>query len=295
MSSDEALERERQRYRELFDSTPAALLVTDMQGLVREANRRASRLLGATGRSLAGKPLVSFVDAEHRVGFRERLARADQLHDAPPWALRVKPRGGEPVTVTVSVSVTRNHGRPTGLRWLLLELPSGLRETVSLSLQPEAVDSAPGDAGLEADKRQELLGQSLEQAALAAISLLRADHFAVMLLDDNGAHRWVATTGELDSIFGRIREELAAGPCVEAMRRGRPVWTRDIGADSRWPALVEAVGGEAVHGALAASVAVEGKPVGTCVALTTSERVWGESELAAMRAFAAVIGQAVLG
>jgi len=278
VSSDDGVERERerQRYRELFDSTPAALLVTDMQGLVREANRRASRLLGATGRSLAGKPLVSFVDAEHRVGFRERLGRADQLHDAPPWALRIRPRGGDPVTVTVSVSVTSTHGRSTGLRWLLLELPSGLRETVSLSLQPE------------------LLGQSLEQVALAAFSLLRADHVGVMLLDDDGAHRWVVTTGELDRTFERIRDALAAGPCVEAMRRGRPVWTRDIGADSRWPALIAAVGGEDVHGALAASVAVEGRPVGACVALTASARVWGESDLAAMRAFAAVIGQAVL-
>jgi PAS domain S-box-containing protein len=293
VSSDDAVERERQRYRELFDSTPAALLLTDMQGLVREANRRASRLLGATGRSLAGKPLVSFVDAEHRVGFRERLARADQLQNAPPWALRIRPRGGEPVTVTVSVSVARNHGRSTGLRWLLLELPSGLRETVSLSLQPEQADG--GGAGPEAEQQHELLGQSLEQVALAAFSLLRADHIGVMLLDENGAHRWVVTTGELDTAFERIREALAAGPCVEAMRRGRPVWTRDIGADSRWPALVAAVGGnEDVHGAVAASVAVEGRAVGTCVALTASARVWGESELAAMRAFAAVIGQAVL-
>lgn len=270
MSSDDAVERERRRSRELFDGTPAALLVTDMQGLVRDANRRASRLLGATGHSLAGRPLVSFVDAEHRVGFRERLALGDQLQDARPWALRVRPRGGEPVTVTVSVSVTRDHGRTTGLCWLLLELPAGLREP-----------------------RRDPLGQSLEQVALAALSLLRADHVGVMLLDD-GAHRWAVSAGELDRTFERIRDALAAGPCMEAMRRGRPVWTRDIATDSRWPDLVAAVGGEDVHGALAAVVMAEGRRVGACAALTASARVWGESELAAMRAFAAVIGRGLI-
>ncbi len=111
-------------YRELFDFTPAAYLVTDSSGTVRQSNRRASRLLGSTGRFLAGKPLSSFVDAEQRAAFRERLRRAEQLEGAAPWMLRVRPRGGEPVPVAVSVSVARNHaGRPVALRWLLLELP----------------------------------------------------------------------------------------------------------------------------------------------------------------------------
>jgi PAS domain S-box-containing protein len=271
VSSDDAVERERQRSRELFDGTPAAYLVTDMYGQIREANRRASRLLGATSRSLAGQPLVSFVDAEHRVGFRERLARADRLHDEPPWVLRVRARGGEPVNVAVSVSVSGGSDGPTGLRWLLLELPAGLRE-----------------------EREQPLSLSLDQVALAAHSLLRADHVGVVLMDEQGTHRWVVAAGGLGGSFDRISEALVAGPCLEAMRRGRPVWTRDVGADSRWPELISAAAQcDDVRGALAASVVAEGMPVGACVALTASARVWGESELAAMRAFAAVIGQAV--
>jgi PAS domain S-box-containing protein len=271
VSSDDAVERERQRYRELFDGTPAAYLVTDMYGQIREANRRASRLLGATSRSLTGQPLVSFVDAEHRVGFRERLARADRLHDEPPWVLRVRARGGEPVTVAVSVSVSGGPDDSTGLRWLLLELPAGLRQ-----------------------EREQPLSLSLDQVALAAHSLLRADHLGVVLMDEQGTHQWVVAAGGLGGSFDRISEALVVGPCLEAMRRGRPVWTRDVGADSRWPELISAAAQcDDVRGALAASVVAEGMPVGACVALTASARVWGESELAAMRAFAAVIGRAV--
>jgi PAS domain S-box-containing protein len=87
-------------YRELFDLAPAAYLVTDTTGTVRQASRRASRLLGTTRRFLDG---------------------------AAPWLLRVRPRGGEPVTVAVSLAVARGHGRPAALLWLLLELPATLR------------------------------------------------------------------------------------------------------------------------------------------------------------------------
>jgi len=117
-------------YQELFDLTPAAYLVTDSSGMVRQANRRASRLLGTTGRFLAGRSLSSFVDAEQRAAFRERLGRAEQLEAAAPWLLRVRPRGGEPVTVAVSVTAARDHsGRPVALRWLLFELPPGMLGT----------------------------------------------------------------------------------------------------------------------------------------------------------------------
>jgi PAS domain S-box-containing protein len=101
-------------YQELFDFTPAAYLVTDSSGMVRQANRRASRLLGTTGRFLAGRSLSSFVDAEQRAAFRERLGRAEQLEAAAPWLLRVRPRGGEPVTVAVSVTAARDPHRQAG-------------------------------------------------------------------------------------------------------------------------------------------------------------------------------------
>lgn len=284
-------------YRELFDLTPAAYLVTDASGTVRQANRRASRLLGTTGRFLDGKSLSSFVDAEQRAAFRERLGRAEQLEGAAPWMLRVRPRGGEPVTVAVAVTAARDSsGKPIALRWLLFELPSRLRGRGLTPLRGAVGDDPPGAAeeARSAWPDLERLGHTLEQVALAAISLLRADHVSVMAYDDGGEHRWMIAAGDVGDAFERIRRELAAGPCMEAMRRGRPVWTRDIVTDQRWPSLVEAIDArQDVHGALAAPVLVEGRGAGACLALSASARVWSEAELAAARAFAAVIAQAL--
>jgi len=281
-------------YRELFELTPAAYLVTDSTGMVRQANRRASRLLGTTGRFLVGKSLSSFVDAEQRAAFRERLGQAEQLEAAAPWILRVRPRGGEPVMVAVAVTAARDHnGRAVALRWLLSELPPGMRSGATTLLgrardEPPGVDAGPGRPD------QERLGHTLEEVVLAAVSLLRADHVSVMAYDNGGEHRWMITAGDVGDAFERIRRELAAGPCTEAVRRGRPVWTRDVVTDERWPNLVRALAAsQDVHGALAAPVLVDGRGAGACLALSATARVWSEAELAAIRAFAAVIAQAL--
>jgi len=281
---------------ELLDLTPAAYLVTDSNGTVRRANRRASRLLGSTVRFLTGKSLSSFVDAEHRTAFRERLVRADQL-EAAPWVLRVRPRGGEPVTVVVAVTAARDPaGRPVALHWLLLEPPPGVRNRELTPPRDDGNDS-PGvtpDPDPAVRPQLDRLGHTLEEVVLAAVSLLRADHVGVMALDEGGEHRWMIAAGEVGEAFERIRGELAAGPCMEAMRRRRPVWTSDLATDQRWPRLVEAVGArQDVRGAVAAPVLVEGRGAGACLALSTFARVWSEAELAATRAFAAVIAQAL--
>jgi PAS domain S-box-containing protein len=116
----ERTEAERERYQALFLLAPAAYLVTDPVGLIREANLRAVTLLGVDCRFVVGKPLVSFVHAEDRWPFRDRLAREDMAE----WRVRLHPRGGEPIPVTVSVAVGRDRsGTVQQLRWLLWPPP----------------------------------------------------------------------------------------------------------------------------------------------------------------------------
>lgn len=55
------LQRERARYRELFDSAPDAYFVTDGAGIIRAANRRASKLLAIPERHIEGKPFPLYV------------------------------------------------------------------------------------------------------------------------------------------------------------------------------------------------------------------------------------------
>ena len=268
-----------ENYQELYDLTPAAYLVTDPNGTILLANRRAARLLGTTGRYLGGRPLSSFVDAEQRTAFRERLGRADALEDTAPWLLRVGARGSRPATVAVAVTAARDDsGRTVALRWLLADLP------------PAGADDRP-TMGVDDPKR---LLRTLEEVALAAVTLLRVDHVSVIAGDGKGGHRWLVMAGDASEAFQRLRRELAAGPCLEAIRLGRAVWTHDIVSDQRWPDLMQAVAArQDLRAALAAPVLLDGRGGGACLALSASPRVWSDTELAATRAFAAVAAQAM--
>src|SRR5947209_1332568 len=57
-------EFQRERYRELFEFAPDSYLVTDLNGIVREANRAACDLLNVPRRFLINTPLVSYVSPE---------------------------------------------------------------------------------------------------------------------------------------------------------------------------------------------------------------------------------------
>jgi PAS domain S-box-containing protein len=277
-----------ENYQELYDLTPAAYLVTDPNGIILQANRRASRLLGTTGRFLGGRALSSFVAAEQRAAFRERLGHAEVLEGAEPWLLRVGARGGQPVTVAVAVTAAHDDsGRTVALRWLLAELPRGQ------PVLPVRGDGRP-ERGAVAGTDPERLASILEKVAQAAVSLLRADHVSVIAENGDGDHRWMVAAGGAGKAFERLRRELAAGPCLEAMRLGRAVWTHDIVTDQRWPELIRAVAGrQDLRGALAAPVLVDGRGAGACLALSAATRVWSDAELAAAHAFAAVVAQAL--
>jgi PAS domain S-box-containing protein len=75
------LASERQRYTEFFEYAPDAYLVTDAQGMVRDANRAAAELLGMPAQALIGKPLASCVHEDGRREFRAHLVRASAQTD----------------------------------------------------------------------------------------------------------------------------------------------------------------------------------------------------------------------
>jgi two-component system NtrC family sensor kinase len=116
-------EEQRQHYRELFEFAPDGYLVTDTAGTILEGNHKAGRILGVRSRFLMGKPLAVFIPPSEHKAFHELLARLETEAEVPSCEMEMKPRGGRPFPVAVSVSVMRQSApsgrRPIGLRWLV--------------------------------------------------------------------------------------------------------------------------------------------------------------------------------
>src|SRR5215475_11360336 len=90
-SQQAALESQR-RYQELFEGVPEAYLVTDVHGLIQEANRPAAHLFYIDRAHLTGLPLAVFVAPEMRAAFRAQLAWLQHGAEVRDWTIRVQPR-----------------------------------------------------------------------------------------------------------------------------------------------------------------------------------------------------------
>ena len=125
VAAREALETERQRNQDLFEFSPDAYLVTDAEGVIREANRAAANLLHVSRDSLPGKAVTTFVVEQERGAFRAELAR---LGEAPfearrDWEVRLALTDASFPSTELTVSATRDAaGQIVRLCWVLRDI-----------------------------------------------------------------------------------------------------------------------------------------------------------------------------
>ena len=97
------LEAERQHYRDLFNWMPNAYLITNRDGIIRQANRAAAALLNVEPRFLISKPLDTFLTPKERRAFPAHLNSLKQRHQQR-WTVNLQPRDRQPITVTLTAT-----------------------------------------------------------------------------------------------------------------------------------------------------------------------------------------------
>jgi PAS domain S-box-containing protein len=113
---------ERKHYHELFQFSPEAYLVTNLEGTIQEANRATAQLLGVPNQFLFGKPLSLFVHETDRPMFRAELLRRQQRDFFQDWTLNLQSRTGKTTTVTcLALAVRDGSDKPTHFRWVFRE------------------------------------------------------------------------------------------------------------------------------------------------------------------------------
>lgn len=117
------VEVKHQRYQDLFDFAPDGYLVTDPQGLIREANFAAATLLNIQKHYLVGKPIISFVTLEERRHFRCFLTELSKYEQKAELVVRFQKYKGDLFDAASTVGVDRDEqGKPIALRWLVRDI-----------------------------------------------------------------------------------------------------------------------------------------------------------------------------
>jgi PAS domain S-box-containing protein len=133
---------ERQRYLDLFTFAPDAYVVTDLAGIIREANLAAERLLGSPRDLLLDTPLSRFFLAGFHTETRAQI-RALASQEAPAqWEMRLGP-ADEPRDAAVTVAAVRDRGgSSTGLRWLIRDVTGRKRAEAELRKARDEAEAA---------------------------------------------------------------------------------------------------------------------------------------------------------
>ncbi|MGN6393647.1 MAG: ATP-binding protein [Gemmatimonadales bacterium] len=139
-SAHHALDEQRRRYQQLFHYAPDAYLLTDLTGIVREANLSAARLLRVKPQYLVGKALVSFVAMEDRPRVRAELGRWRSEPTPKTLDVKLQPRGGDPFDAAIALSVARGGQQDTaiGFRWLVRDVSAQIQQNEELRSREEA-------------------------------------------------------------------------------------------------------------------------------------------------------------
>lgn len=99
-------------YYDLFETSPVGYLVTDIYGVILEANQAIAHLLKVPPQYLRGKPLAVFIDPSDRSRFRthlNQLSRDPEINGIQTWQFKVCGRKSGPFLAQLHVAIARNH------------------------------------------------------------------------------------------------------------------------------------------------------------------------------------------
>lgn len=118
------VEAEHQRYHDLFNFAPDGYLVTDITGIIQEANYAAANLLNVPQSYLIGKPMPVFVHQTQRRKFRQIILQLQQQGQIKTEELRFfhNQRSIDFPAELTAIAVEDNQGKTVSLRWLIRDI-----------------------------------------------------------------------------------------------------------------------------------------------------------------------------
>lgn len=309
----QAVESERRRYRELFDSAPDGYVVTDLEGTIQEANSAASSMFQVRRAALPGMPLLLFVAEDEQPAFRTEMARlaarterstpvAGQSQAAQDLQVRMRGAAGPPFHVALTVSVVGGEqDKPAGLRWLIRDITE--RKRMEEERNQFRIREQVAQAEAESARRMEFLAEASRMLAssldyettLSSIAQLAVPYLAdwcfVYIVEEDSSVRQLtvahsdpekaALADRLQGIYGpesrppqRVMNVLQSGR-GEIVHDVPQVWPDTAGDDE----LGHALGALAFRSAMLVPLTARGRTLGAITFLARAADRYGLIDL----------------
>ena len=166
-------EAERQRYRDLFQFAPDGYLVTSPKGSILEANDSAARLLGIPPRSLAGKPLVTYIHASDRTAFWTAINSMERRDDTEV-TLQITPRARSRLVAQVTLGAVRDENqRVTALRWMLRDVTSQKQAEAALGESRQQISIMSSELLLAEERERRRIATDIHDHIGQALAVMQ--------------------------------------------------------------------------------------------------------------------------
>lgn len=120
-----AVDFQRSKYSELFQSAPDGYVVTDLCGVVTEANRAFANMVDMPIERIVGKPLETFIAEKWRDHLRQRIEDLSSPSTKAEWHVKIQSRLKPNFTAAIRMNLIWNQQEHlSGIRWLFRESPS---------------------------------------------------------------------------------------------------------------------------------------------------------------------------
>jgi PAS domain S-box-containing protein len=193
-----------QHYYDLFQFCPDAYLVTDINGLIIEANYAIAQLLKTSQNYLIGKPLAVFIPQSDRQIFRDKLNQLSSISEVQDWEISLCPIDSEPFAAILKVGLVCNE--------------SGFIETLKIVVH----DISKFDRALT-QSTQQLDREALQVQEINSVAVLSQglDKMRVLVVDDEtDAREFITTVLESHGIC--VRAVATTTEALEALDRFHP-------------------------------------------------------------------------
>ena len=155
------------------------------------------------------------------------------------------------------------------------------------------IDTRALDASLEVLRKAQHeadVARVLQRVVGSVGRLFGHDGAGIMLIDDKEQLLYVAASDEVGRSLEEAQAHAYQGPCYDTYVEGRPVSTKDVRSDPRWPQLVDVLD-ERVRAVAGVPLLLGGSPVGTLNVYRSQPYGWDDSDIAALHAYAGLIGE----
>lgn len=231
LESDRTGRRQRER---LVAVLPVPVVVTDAGGLIRSGNAAAASVLNVRVDRFVGRPLSSFVLAEHRPELRRRLSAAVSDGSSFRQVVSLAPRRGMHHSIELVANVSRDAARDAvEVTWVLLGSDGGAVQRLPALHRPTVTSALVELSELPLHR----IGRAASVRRVAEICgrALGTDTAVSVTVGPPLEPELVATTSKLAQLVDGAQMVSLEGPAVKAWEEQGAVKVGNLATDARWP------------------------------------------------------------